>query len=56
MEKVITEMEVGFGKIGQPLRIALLGKMGGPGLDAIMAVIGKEETLKRIESALKALA
>ena len=56
MEKVITEMEVGFGKIGQPLRIALLGKMGGPGLDAIMAVIGKEETLKRIESALEALA
>ena len=56
MEKVITEMEVGFGKIGQPLRIALLGKMGGPGLDAIMAVIGKEETLKRIASALKALA
>jgi len=56
MEEVITEMEVGFGKIGQPLRIALLGKMGGPGLDVVMAVIGKEQTLQRIESALEALA
>ncbi|MBN2783101.1 MAG: glutamate--tRNA ligase [Campylobacterales bacterium] len=51
MEEVINEMEIGFGKIGQPLRIALLGKMGGPGLDVVMAVIGKDETLKRIDNA-----
>ncbi len=51
MEKVIKEMEIGFGKIGQPLRIALLGKMGGPGLDAVMAVLGKDETLSRIAKA-----
>ncbi|WP_428737601.1 glutamate--tRNA ligase [Sulfurimonas sp.] len=50
IEAVVNEMEIGFGKIGQPLRIAMLGKMGGPGLDVIMSVIGKEETLKRIES------
>jgi glutamyl-tRNA synthetase len=50
IEAVVNEMEIGFGKIGQPLRIALLGKMGGPGLDVIMSVIGKEESLKRIES------
>ncbi len=52
MEKVIKEMEIGFGKIGQPLRIALLGKMGGPGLDAVMAVLGKDETLSRITKAV----
>jgi glutamyl-tRNA synthetase len=46
-------MEVGFGKIGQPLRVALLGKLGGPSLDVVMAVIGKEETLLRVENLLK---
>jgi len=48
MEKLVEEKEIGFGKIGQPLRIALLGKMSGPGLDSVMAIIGKEETLERI--------
>ncbi len=55
MEETITELEVGFGKIGQPLRIALLGKLSGPGLDEVMAVIGKDETLKRIEMVLEKL-
>ncbi|NPA59065.1 MAG: glutamate--tRNA ligase [Epsilonproteobacteria bacterium] len=48
MQDVIDEMEVGFGKIGQPLRVALLGKMSGPGLDSVMAIIGREETMLRI--------
>lgn len=50
MEAVVTEMGIGFGKIGQPLRIALMGKLSGPGLDSVMAIIGVEETLKRIEA------
>ena len=54
MEEIINEMEIGFGKIGQPLRVALLGKMGGPGLDVVMAVIGKEETMLRIANAITA--
>lgn len=53
MKETITEMEVGFGKIGQPLRMALLGKMSGPGLDEIMSIIGKDETLNRIEAVLE---
>jgi glutamyl-tRNA synthetase len=52
MEAVIDELGIGFGKIGQPLRVALLGKMGGPGLDVVMAVIGKDEVLLRIAKAL----
>ena len=51
MQKCIDELGVGFGKIGQPLRIALIGKMGGPGLDVIMAILGKEETISRIDKA-----
>ncbi|HEX5669920.1 MAG TPA: glutamate--tRNA ligase, partial [Sulfuricurvum sp.] len=52
MESVVTEMGIGFGKIGQPLRIALLGKLSGPGLDSVMAIIGVEETLARIDTLL----
>jgi len=35
--------------IAQPLRIALLGKSSGPGVFELMAVIGKRETLARID-------
>ena len=54
MEEVVTEMEIGFGKIGMPLRVALLGKMGGPNIDTVMAIIGKEETMLRIAQAITA--
>jgi len=54
MESVVNEMEIGFGKIGMPLRVALLGKMGGPGIDVVMAIIGKDETLLRIAQAITA--
>ena len=52
MEVVVSEMGISFGKIGMPLRVALLGKMGGPNIDVIMAVIGKKETLLRIANAI----
>jgi glutamyl-tRNA synthetase len=52
MQEVVDDMKIGFGKIGQPLRVALLGKMGGPGLDSVMAIIGKDETTLRISNAL----
>ncbi len=52
MEKVVTEMGIGFGKIGQPLRLALMGKLSGPGLDTVMAIIGRDETLARIDALL----
>jgi glutamyl-tRNA synthetase len=55
MEEVVSEMEIGFGKIGMPLRVALLGKMGGPNIDTIMAIIGKDETMLRIANAITAL-
>jgi len=33
MEKIVETKEIGFGKIGQPLRVSLLGAMTGSGLD-----------------------
>ncbi len=55
MEALVAEMEIGFGKIGMPLRVALLGAMGGPGMDSVMAVLGKDETIKRINHAVDVL-
>jgi len=54
MQEVVDEMEIGFGKIGMPLRVALLGKMGGPNIDTIMAIISKDETMLRIANAINA--
>jgi len=55
MEELVNEMEIGFGKIGNPLRVALLGKMSGPGLDNVMAILGKEEVLLRIANVITAV-
>ncbi len=55
METVVTEKGIGFGKIGMPLRVALVGKLAGPGVDTIMATIGKDETIARIEALLRHL-
>ena len=49
----ITQKEMGFGKVMQPLRLSLVGKLAGPHLFDIMAMIGKDESIKRIKKASK---
>lgn len=49
----ITGKEIGFGKIMMPLRIALVGSLQGPDLFQIASMIGKKETIKRIENAIE---
>jgi len=56
LEAIVAEKEIGFGKIGQPLRVSLLGSMTGSGLDEIMAIIGVDETIERIERAVATIA
>jgi len=51
----IAEAGIGFGRVMQPLRLSLVGEMMGPDVFAIMEVLGKEETVKRIENAIKKL-
>ena len=51
----MTENEIGMGKIMQPFRLSLVGALKGVHLFDIMAVIGKEETISRIEKAIKML-
>ena len=55
MEKIVEEKEIGFGKIGMPLRVSLMGSMTGSGLDEIMAILGVSETIARIEKAIASI-
>ena len=48
----ITSKEIGFGKVMQPFRLSLVGAMKGPHLFDIAEMIGKEESVKRIEKAI----
>ncbi|MGH2665273.1 glutamate--tRNA ligase [Flavobacterium sp.] len=51
----LTKNEIGIGKVMQPFRLSLVGKMMGPHLFDIVEMIGKEETIKRIEKAIQTL-
>ncbi len=53
--ETIEEYEVGFGKLMMPLRIALTGQGFGPDLYVSMEMLGKEESVNRINTALKQL-
>jgi glutamyl-tRNA synthetase len=46
---------VGAGKLIHPLRLAITGVSGGPGLFELMSVLGKETCLRRIERAIARL-
>lgn len=48
----INKKGIGFGKVMQPLRLALVGDLKGPDLFQIMFMIGRDETVKRIELAI----
>ncbi len=53
VEDVVNERGIGFGKIGQPLRVALTGRLGGPDLADIMAIIGRDEVARRVRRFLE---
>ena len=49
----ITNKEIGFGKIMQPLRLSLVGAMKGPDVFEIMNLLGKEACVNRIQAIIK---
>lgn len=51
----ITTKEIGFGKVMNPFRVAIVGAAKGPHMFDIIEIIGKAETLKRLEKALNTL-
>ncbi|TRX01703.1 glutamate--tRNA ligase [Flavobacterium gawalongense] len=51
----MTKNEIGMGKVMQPFRLSLVGALKGPHLFDIVEVIGKDETIKRIQKAIATL-
>jgi len=51
----ITSKEIGFGKVMMPLRLALVGALQGPDVFDIMFMIGKQESIQRIEKLAKTI-
>lgn len=51
----ITKNNIGFGQVMMPLRLALVGALQGPDVFDIIYMIGKQETINRIEKVVSIL-
>lgn len=49
----VAELDVGFGKVAMPLRIAVTAGNPSPDLDLTLYLVGKEATLRRIDMAIE---
>ncbi len=54
--QVCEELEIGMGKIGMPLRVAVTGGGQSPSVDAVMKLVGKTRVISRIKMALAYIA
>ncbi|OEU74871.1 MAG: glutamate--tRNA ligase [Desulfuromonadales bacterium C00003093] len=52
---IMETTELKFGKIAQPLRVALTGGTASPSIYVVLQVLGKERSLRRIRQALATL-
>jgi glutamyl-tRNA synthetase len=52
VESFAAKLSVGMGDIAQPLRVAVSGGTVTPPLEQTLAVLGKDEVLKRIDRCL----
>ena len=53
--EIISQHNVKFGKIAQPLRVALTGKTVSPGIFDVMVVLGKSRVLKLLGQAIDSI-
>jgi glutamyl-tRNA synthetase len=53
VQEFIDAREVGMGQVMNPLRLTLVGAGKGPGVTEIAELLGKEETLKRMEAGIQ---
>jgi len=49
LEETVAALGVGFGKLGQPLRLVVTGGTASPSMSEVLALLGREESLARIE-------
>lgn len=55
VNEIIDERGIGFGKVAMPLRVAVTGQGFGPDLFPSIELIGKDATVRRLETALEKL-
>jgi glutamyl-tRNA synthetase len=48
---VIERRKIKLGKVAQPVRVALTGRTVSPGLFEVIGILGKDQTIKRLEAA-----
>jgi glutamyl-tRNA synthetase len=53
VEGVSQALDVGMGKVAQPLRVAVSGRAATPGIDVTLQLVGRHATLRRIDRALE---
>ncbi len=53
MEALIKRNDIGFGKIAQPIRVALTGNSVSAGILETLELLGKEKSVARIDNAVK---
>ncbi|HEV2228848.1 MAG TPA: glutamate--tRNA ligase [Steroidobacteraceae bacterium] len=56
LNALATELQVGLGKIAQPVRVAVTGTAVSPPIDATLALLGRERALARLDAVLRAAA
>ncbi|MGL4711978.1 MAG: glutamate--tRNA ligase, partial [Shewanella sp.] len=56
IEETATELDVGMGKVGMPLRVAVTGAGQSPGLDITLFLIGRSRSEQRISKAIEFVA
>ena len=52
VQATVDDLEVGFAKVAQPIRIAVTGSTQSPSIDQTLSILGKEQTMLRMEKAL----
>ena len=53
LRKTAEELNIGTGKLIHPVRLAVSGVGGGPGVFDILSIIGKEKTIVRLQKAIE---
>jgi len=52
-QEVADQREIGLGKVIHPVRLALSGKTVGPGFFELFDLLGRDESLARLEKAIE---
>ena len=52
IEAVATDFDIGLGKIGQPIRVAVTGGPVSPPIDVTLWLVGRQRTIRRLDHAI----